>query len=418
MLNVALPALLLAVAAVSLPAMAQTTPTTRSTTATDVPVTRVSLFSSGVGFFEHSGHVSGDGETTLSFKTDQVNDVLKSLVLSDLDGGHVSSVSYQSQDSLDHALAGFQVNLDGEPAIWQILGQLRGADVLITTSGNQFAGKILGVEPRKKAVGDKAVLDVATLNLITSSGIKSVAIEDATSIVLADPKLNEELNKALAAIAGARDADKKSVTVHFAGTGDRRVRLGYVVETPVWKTSYRLSIADDPSKSDLQGWAIVENQTDADWKNVNLSLVSGRPMSFKMELYEPIYLARPEAKLEMFAGLTPQTYAEAREEQAMAEAPAPAAMAKASAPRRMRAAAPGGQALFSGGGSGGRDESVVAAATAGQIGELFQYAIPDVTIARQIQRDGPDRQRADRRRAGQHLQLAACSRAIRSAAHV
>ena len=134
-------------------------------------------------------------------------------------------------------------------------------------------------------------------------------------------------------MAGARDSDKKTVTVNFHGTGDRRVRMGYVVATPVWKTSYRLTLADakdEKAKSNLQGWAIVENQTDSDWNDVSLSLVSGRPpLSFRMDLYQPMYLPRPEAKLELFAGLTPQTYAEARETVA-----APAAAAALSARRR------------------------------------------------------------------------------------
>lgn len=385
--------LTLAIAAVSLPAMAQTTQTTTTTkaTATDVPVRRVSLFSSGVGFFEHAGVVRERAEATLSFKTDQVNDVLKSLVLQDLDGGSVSSVSYQSQDPLEHALKGFQIDLSDEPALWQILQQLRGSEVSVTTSGNQFTGTILGVEPRKKAVGDKEVIDVATLNLISANGIKSVAIEEATNIVLADPKLQEELTKALSAVASARDADKKQVTVHFSGTGERKVRLGYVVATPIWKASYRLTIGEDAKKSDLQGWAIVENQTDSDWNDISLSLVSGRPMSFRMDLYQPLYLQRPEAKLELFAGLTPQTYSEAREEQMPMSAPAsvaaPAPMQKASrGPGKFRAA--GGA-----GGSGYLDQAmamdtssnaaVTSVASAGTIGELFQYTIPDVTIARQ-----------------------------------
>ncbi len=73
-----------------------------------------------------------------------------------------------------------------------------------------------------------------------------------------------------------------------SGQGQRRVRIGYVVETPVWKTSYRLILDEKASK--LQGWAIVENQTDSDWNNVQLSLVSGRPISFIMDLYQPLYV--------------------------------------------------------------------------------------------------------------------------------
>src|SRR5207248_6591452 len=114
-----------------------------------------------------------------------------------------------------------------------------------------------------------------------------------------------ELDKALAALAVARDQEKKPVTINFTGEGERRVRLGYVVETPIWKTSYRLVLG---KKDQLQGWAIVENQTDNDWNEVQLSLVSGRPISFIQDLYQPLYVPRPVVKPELFASLKPQTY--------------------------------------------------------------------------------------------------------------
>src|SRR5258706_9360873 len=58
----------------------------------------------------------------------------------------------------------------------------------------------------------------------------------------------------------------------------------------------------------LQGWAIVENQTDNDWNDIELSLVSGRPISFIQELYQPLYIPRPVVQPELFASLRPQTY--------------------------------------------------------------------------------------------------------------
>jgi hypothetical protein len=390
------PAVLLAAAAasyaISSQAMAQpTSPAAPKAAAADLPVTRVSLFSSGVGFFEHAGSINGDGSALLHFKTDQINDVLKSLVLQDQDGGTVSTVSYQSQDPLDHALSGFQVDLSGAPAISQLLAQLRGAEVVVDASAGKFTGKILGVETRKRAAGgDKGVIvEVPTLTLVTSAGMQAVSIDDADSITLTDPKLQDELNKALAAVAGARGSDKKTVTVNFKGTGDRRVRMGYVVGTPIWKASYRLTLAGDKKddKTNLQGWAIVENQTDSDWNHIALSLVSGRPLSFMMDLYEPIYLQRPTAKLELFAGLTPQTYAEAREEVDYARGGAPAAAAPVAKSMRARMQSE----------MGARDmayanqsdtfmtagTTVTAQASSGQLGELFEYALTDITLARQ-----------------------------------
>ena len=56
----------------------------------------------------------------------------------------------------------------------------------------------------------------------------------------------------------------------------------------------------------LQGWAIVENTTEEDWDKVNLTLVSGRPISFRMDLYQPLYVNRPLVEMELYASLRPQ----------------------------------------------------------------------------------------------------------------
>src|SRR5262249_11361421 len=87
----------------------------------------------------------------------------------------------------------------------------------------------------------------------------------------------------------------------------RRVRVGYVVENPIWKTSYRLSL-DRNGKPSLQGWGIVENSTDEDWNDVRLALVSGRPLSFQMDLYQPLYVPRPRVEVELFTSLRPRTH--------------------------------------------------------------------------------------------------------------
>ena len=142
---------------------------------------------------------------------------------------------------------------------------------------------MLGVEKRQIPGGKdgEPSLEKEFLNIVTDRGIRSLQLDKVDRFQLEDAGLQEELNRALAAVAGARDQDKKPVDIRFNGTGERRVRLGYVVETPIWKASYRLILSgDNPDdkkpKATLQGWAIVENQTDNDWNNVRLSLVSGR----------------------------------------------------------------------------------------------------------------------------------------------
>ena len=362
---------------------------------TDVPIRTVVLFSSDVGYFEHAGTVRGDGSTELRFKTSQINDVLKSLVLQDLDGGHVTTITYPSQDPLEKTLRSFQVDITSNPSLAELLNQLRGAKVTLQSQAERVSGTIIGVETRKRPTDRGEAIDAPFLNMLTGTMIRSIDLQTVNNLSLDDPQLQDELTKALVALSQARDQDKKPVTINFAGSGERRVRVGYVVETPIWKTSYRLLLDDKSAK--LQGWAIVENQTESDWNNVSLSLVSGRPISFIMDLYSPLYMARPTVVPELFAGLRPQLYEQgtANERQAMGQV----------------GGAGGGRGGRGGGAGGGigaamapkveqgviganalaladkerRDlaSSVQALGTTEKLGALFQYNIGNVTLARQ-----------------------------------
>jgi hypothetical protein len=272
----------------------------------EVPVTRVVLFSSGVGYFEHDGRVSGDATAKLDFKTAQINDILKSMVLMDLDGGAISTVNYASQDPIARALKSFGVDLSGNPTLGQLLGQLRGVQVEIAGTPT-ITGKIISVETQVQVVGQPpAKIERELLNLLTERGMMAISLNEIRGIRLLDERLQGELNQALNLLADSRDTEKKAVEIHFAGEGERKIVIGYVVESPVWKTSYRLLLPDKGGKAQMQGWAIVENTSDSDWKNVRLSLVSGRPVSFIQDLYQPLYIPRPVVQPDLYASLQPQ----------------------------------------------------------------------------------------------------------------
>ncbi len=352
------------------------------TRAADLRVTRVALFSSGVGYFECSGTVQNSDTAELAFRTAQINDILKSLVLQDFDGGTIAAVSYASQDPLEKALQSFGVDISGKPTLGQLLDQLRGERVEVSGT-RAVTGVILGVEQEHFAAGE-AVVERDILNLLTEAGLQQLRLSEVQGIKLTNEKVDAELRNALRTLAGSHDADKKSVVLQFDGNGTRRVRASYLLEAPLWKTSYRLVLSRDEQPF-LQGWATVENATEEDWKDVQLSLISGRPISFTMDLYTPIYVPRPQVELELYASLRPPELeagfageklladaATALEERAKAPA---APMTAARAFRRgpaddKRRAEADGDGVMDLGRSG-----VASIAAAQDAGELFEYAI-------------------------------------------
>ncbi|OHD33791.1 MAG: hypothetical protein A2004_08830 [Spirochaetes bacterium GWC1_61_12] len=345
-----------------------------------MPVSRGSLFSSGVGYFEHAATVSGDVQFRLIFNVRQINDVLKSMVLRDLDGGSVSMITYPSSEPLERTLQSFAVDLGSASTMATLLRQLRGAEMTLYTP-TAIHGRLIGLETRKVAVpGSTALVDEVFLNVLTPDGLRSVLLSPLVSIRLRDEALNDELNRALNLILEANDPNRKPVALAFSGSGRRRVRVGYVTETPVWKTSYRLDLAG--ARPFLQAWAIVENSSEFDWDGVSLSLVVGRPISFTQDLYTPLYNRRPVVQTALQSAPTPTAYNEGVAAPRSMTAPSVSPMAEAS----RRESASGGYADMAAEEqeSFALSESGVSAAAAGErAGELFAFTIQEpVSLAR------------------------------------
>lgn len=362
--------------------------------ASDLPVKRVTIYSSGVACFERSGSVDGDVTIHMPFKTEQINDILKSLVLID-SAGERAEVVYASQDPIEKSLKAFGIDLTGKPTLRELFEQLRGVrmELNLHTQSEPVTGRVLGVEVHRVVDEDGKVTEVEYVNLSCEGGLRSFAIRDLRSAQLLDPQLDAELEQALQVLAGSRDVSKKSVALRFAGQGRREVTAAYVLEAPIWKTSYRLVLSDD-EKPLLQGWAMVDNTTDEDWADVQLTLVSGRPISFVQDLYSPLYVPRPEVQPEIYASLRPRRYEGAVEEEADQEERMAgrmrakrSAQARGAAPEAPAAAMADALTMQVTGGT-----PAITAATAGvaslaeaaEAGELFRYAIRNpVTIGRQ-----------------------------------
>jgi hypothetical protein len=376
-----------------------------------LPLKKIVLFNSGVGFYEHRGQVNGNADVELRFSAEDVNDLLKSLVPQDLDGGQVSTITYGSQDPITKTLQSFAVDLTKNPTVADLLQQVRGERIELETS-KMITGTLVGVERRRRAVKDE-ILEEDFINLLTDGGLTSVPLSGVQRIKLQNEKLDAELRQALGILALGHGNDKKTVSLKFLGEGKRNVRVGYIQEAPIWKTSYRLVLDDEGAL--LQGWAVVENTTDEDWNDVDLALVSGRPISFVMNLYQPLYIPRPMVEPELFASLRPQRYGQdmGAKEQEFAKRelgsdrslalgdrrretagmpPAPAAAA-ASPMLRKSLDKLAGSAMEMQNGNRAADAKaqqaqawamVQSAAEANDVGELFQYEIAaPVTLGRQ-----------------------------------
>ncbi len=263
----------------------------------NLPLKRVTLFSSGVAYFEHRGNVGGNAEVIFPFSLAEINDALKSITIND-PVSKFPSVQYPSEQTLSKTMNSLKIDLSGNPSIAQILGSLRGTEIKVFAP-NEITGKIIGVEERPSlVVSAKPGIENRNetyLSLLTGTIIRTIAIKDISSLSFTDPKINEDLNRALDLILRSRDSNSRNLQVLLPGSGNRETIISYVIPSPIWKVSYRLDMF--PDKPVIQGWAIIDNDGDRDWKDVELTLVTGRPVSFIQNLYQPYHLYRPTLPL-------------------------------------------------------------------------------------------------------------------------
>ncbi len=276
--------------------------------AQELALKRVMLSSGGVGYFEYEASVENDATLRLTVNLDQVDDVLKSLVVYD-DKGGVGSLSLPGREPLSQVFKDlpFDQNALASPAA--LLNALRGAE--ISVGGPRAAtGRVVAVNaepvlsPEGRQVGVRNRVTV-----MTDKGLQQFVLEEAENLQFADPAVREQVKKALAAIASNRTKDARTVELTSRGQGKRTVRVAYIVTAPLWKASYRLTVPGEgnETKAHLQGWAVVENMSGQDWNGVELSLVSGHPVAFRQALYQSYYVERPWVPVEVIGRLMPRT---------------------------------------------------------------------------------------------------------------
>ena len=280
-----------------------------------LPIRRVILYSNGVAYIERRGIVSGNAEVNLSFKQSQVDDVLKSMLVLDLNQGQIGAVSYNSSLPASARTAEIPFSVESKTGngggISEVLAQLQGAKVIVTSTKSTASGSILTVEKRIiPAEKDRPGSITHHLVIASEAGeISEFDLADVRSVKLLEEGTKRDVNEFANATASTRRRDAKTITVTSEGTGQREMVVSYTIAAPIWKTTYRV-VLDEAGKPFFQGWAIVDNVSEEDWTGVQLSLVSGSPVSFIQNLQKPLYRYRPIVPIPDDLNLDPQIYDE------------------------------------------------------------------------------------------------------------
>jgi hypothetical protein len=258
-------------------------------------VKKVIIFKHGVSYYILEGIL-------IEFKIDEMNDVLKSLfVLDASEKGYISSISYDAAIETNQLLKSIMLNIPDQDSLSSLVIQIKGAGVNLTIGGaKKVSGKIIGIEFVEKIIKEEKITEKQLIILKDDDEITKIPFSEIRSFDILNEEIKKDLKFFLDTVIAGKKKDAKKILINCESGGDdeidRNIFVSYIRESPIWKTSYRLIMSKQQAleqKCLLSGWSLIENTTNQDWEDIELSLVAGMPVSFIYEFYRPIFIQRP-----------------------------------------------------------------------------------------------------------------------------
>jgi hypothetical protein len=254
-----------------------------------LPIRRLTLYKHGIGIVEREGQLAGD-EVALTLRSGEVNDVLKSLLVGDRQGGRVLGVRYETPTDRQVRLAAVPLALSPDHSLLDLLRALRGQEVrLVVGDGAQaeeVSGRLVGIDlppgETPLALTTVSVLDEA------ADTVTTVVLDRVRRVMLRDERGAHDLRFFLD--SSRSDEAQRTITVRLS-PGEHDLTVSYLVPSPTWRVGYRLVAESAPAstpESDgelvLQGWGLFDNTWEEDLDEVDVTLVAGQPISFVYDL--------------------------------------------------------------------------------------------------------------------------------------
>jgi len=280
------------------------------------PITSITLSSGGLAEVVRKADIDSAGLISMTVPLDQVNDVLKSIVVFD-ETGVVEGITLPGPNPLAETFKNLPFTEEDLQSPARLLSKLQGTRVRLEKAGSTVEGLVLGVSVEDQ--GDQGQSHV--VSVLTDGRMTGVLLSADTEIAFLDEDIRQKVAKALSAVGSGKADGARTVALKVGGEGAREVAVSYVVPAPIWKTAYRVvTLADD--KARLQAWAVLENASGEDWENVRVTLSSGAPVTLKQRLHDLYWKQRREVPIDVSAGYVPpaDTGAEPQFEAAESEA--------------------------------------------------------------------------------------------------
>ncbi len=243
---------------------------------------RATIYSNGIADFQRVYKVTGDStKISIPVRQKHLGDVLASLTISG-DVKIVSPPSYQPANLDDGNIAITTAN-----ALTQLAHQLAGAEIKVTVGEQDVQGKLVGLQDRQIGTNGEPVNETSIV-VSNNEGLSTIPINRVVNLRFLEESIQLEIDKALSRRLreikpNSTFVDLELSALNADSSSETDAMIQYTIPAAAWKISYRILLLED-QKIELHGHAIVDNNTDEDWKNFIVSVVVGQPISFTTDL--------------------------------------------------------------------------------------------------------------------------------------
>lgn len=271
-------------------------------------VKKIKLYQMGVGWLSAKAQVNSK-EVFFPILAKDQDDFLKTFHIQVEGEGMLTSVSFDTKIGQDT-----KIDYEGN-AILSIVNLLAGSEATIELlDGKTITGTILGYQ--------ETYLEEEEINLVYYIGVidqehrlHHINYKEIKFIKPLDDYLVKLINDQLELMAKSRGEEEKTIRIAFDKEGEKEVTVSYVAELPAWQSSYRFYLLSE-KEALFEHWAQVCNTTPQDWKDAEISLLTGMPISFKIDMSSPQIIERPVIERPTQLGVSvPSTEIEYAEEE-------------------------------------------------------------------------------------------------------
>ncbi len=240
---------------------------------------QVIIYSNGIADFQRGYVVKTNAPKHISIpvRQDHLADVLASFNV-------YGNVTLESPPTFrpSNELEG-NISLEPQRVLEDITTKLSGARISLERASGSLEGTLLGLHQEQEADGGEP-FQVKSLVVLTSAGVRRCLLREIQSFQFLDEDVQTEINKALQRNYQRIKPNSTFVELELSTQEDESdAVVQYSIPAAAWKISYRLRLAEDKS-TELQGFAIVDNNTDEDWVDFHVSVVTGEPITFSTDL--------------------------------------------------------------------------------------------------------------------------------------